>query len=131
LTLSRIIVLLSIIVKSERGSALTPISATATTDEILQELGARLRRYRLQQNRTVADVAREAGVSRVTVERAEQGRHPTLETIVRVLRALGRLEALEAFLPPPLISPLELAALSGRERRRAGTPRRRWKKPDA
>lgn len=106
------------------------VSATATTDEILLELGERLRRYRLQQNRTVADVARDAGLSRISVERAERGGHPTLETLVKILRALGRLEALDAFLPPPLVSPLELARMGGRERQRAGTPRRRGRASD-
>lgn len=99
------------------------IEATATTSEILENLGARLRQYRLQQNRTVAEIAELSGLSRVTVERAERGARPTLETVIRILRALGRVESLDAFLPPPLVSPLELARLSGRERKRAGTPR--------
>lgn len=97
----------------------------STTKEILAEIGQRLQRYRLQQNRTVADVATEAGVAVRTVERAETGERPTLETLVRILRALGRLDGLEAFLPTPLVSPIQLAALSGHERQRAGTPRRR------
>ena len=41
---------------------MTRISATLTTGEILSELGARLRAYRLQQNRTLEDVAEQAGV---------------------------------------------------------------------
>lgn len=98
---------------------------TATTAEILREIGQRLQRYRLQQNRTIADVARDAGVGVRTVERAEAGERPTLGTVVRILRALGRLDALDAFLPAPLASPIQLAAMAGRERLRAGTPRRR------
>lgn len=101
------------------------ITRTATTDEILREIGHRLQRYRLQQNRTVASIAADAGVGARTVVRLEAGERPTLETVVRVLRALGRLETLDDFLPAPLVSPLDLATLSGRERRRAGTPRRR------
>lgn len=103
------------------------ISATATTDEILAELGERIRRYRLQQNRTVAEIAERSGLSRATVESAELGKNPTLDTLVRILRALGRVETLDAFLPAPLISPLELAELSGKQRQRAGTSRRRKK----
>jgi len=104
---------------------MTQITATATTDEVLRELGARLQQYRLQQNRTAADVASAAGVSRITVERAEAGKGPTLETLVRIVRALGRLDALDAFLPAPLASPLDIVRMNGRERMRAGTPRRR------
>lgn len=101
-----------------------PIAHSATTEEILVEAGERLRRYRLQQNRTVAEIAKEAGVAVRTVERAEAGERPTFETVVRLLRALGRVDALDAFLPAPLVSPLQLAEMSGRERQRAGTPRR-------
>ena len=101
------------------------IGATATTEEILRELGQRIQRYRLQQNRTLVDVAASAGVGVRTAKRAEAGERPTLETIVRLLRALGRLDTLNAFLPAPLVSPLQLASLGGHERQRAGTPRRR------
>ena len=101
------------------------IRPTATTGEILRELGQRMQRYRLQQNRTLAEVAASAGVGVRTAKRAEAGEHPTLETVVRLLRALGRLDTLNAFLPAPLVSPLQLADLGGRERQRAGTPRRR------
>lgn len=102
-----------------------PFKPTATTAEILIEIGRRLKRYRLQQNRTVASVARDAGIGVRTLERAESGERPTLETVVRILRALGRLDALDAFLPAPLASPIQLAELGGRERQRAGTPRKR------
>ena len=107
---------------------MTKIRPAATTEEILAEIGQRLHRYRLQQNRTVADVAREAGIAVRTVERSEAGARPTLETVIRTLRALGRVDALDAFLPAPLVSPIELANLSGHERRRAGT-RRQVRKP--
>lgn len=101
------------------------ISATATTDEVLADLGHRVQRYRLQQNRTLSEVAKDAGVGVRTAARAEAGERPTLETVVRILRALGRLDALDAFLPAPLVSPLQLVALSGKERQRASAPRRR------
>lgn len=101
------------------------LNPASTNDEILAELGRRLERYRLQQNRTLADVAREAGVGLRTAARAEAGENPTLATMVKLLRALGRLEALDSFLPEPLVSPIQLAELSGKQRQRAGTPRRR------
>ena len=103
------------------------ISESQTTDEILIELGDRLRRYRLQQNRTVDEMSADAGVGFSTARRAESGANPTLETLVKLLRALGRLDALESFLPTPVVSPIQMAALSGRRRQRASQPR--LKKP--
>lgn len=97
----------------------------ATTDELMIELGRRLRRYRLQQNRPLQEVADSAGIGLRTAVRAEAGQNPTLATVIKILRALDRLESLDAFLPPALPSPIEMARLAGRVRERAGTPRRR------
>jgi transcriptional regulator with XRE-family HTH domain len=83
------------------------------------ELGLRLRSYRLQQNLTVATVARRAGVNPNTVLNAEAGRNPRMGTVLRLLRVYGRLEAVDAFLPSPGVSPLQLARRQGRPRQRA------------
>lgn len=101
------------------------VTSASTTPEILVEIGARIRRFRLQQNRTIQELAAAAGLTPRTIERAERGSNPTLETVIRVLRALNRIETLDAFLPAPLASPLEMAKLGGRERQRAGTSRQR------
>lgn len=90
-----------------------------TNDEILVEMGRRLRSYRLQRNVTVADLAEQAGLNRNTVLNAEAGRDPRLSTLVAMLRVLGRLDALEAFLPTPPISPLQLVKLRAQQRQRA------------
>lgn len=100
------------------------IYRTLTTLAVLRELGERMRGYRLQQNQRVADVAREAGLPTRTINRLEAGENPTLATFIRVLRALGRLEELDSFLPIPTVSPIQLAALAGRRRQRASRPRR-------
>lgn len=90
-----------------------------TNEEILAELGGRLRRLRLQQNIRQADLARRAGVSTRTVSNLESGADVQLSTVIRLLRALGRLDGLEAFIPPPGISPMELLQAGGRQRKRA------------
>ena len=99
------------------------ILSSNTDAEILRELGSRLRSYRLQQNLGIADVARQAGLNRNTILNAEAGKNPRLGTVVRLLRVYGRLEAFDAFLPPPTISPLQLLRTKGRVRQRA-RPRR-------
>ncbi len=96
------------------------VSFTQLTEpEILAELGRRLRRYRLQQNLTQAAVARAAGVGTRTIRNVERGRDAQMSTVIAVLRVLGRLDALDAFLPRPGISPMELLDTGGRERQRA------------
>ena len=93
-----------------------------TNDEIILEIGRRLRGYRLQQNIPIAELALKGGLSARTVVNVEGGHNPRLESIVRMLRVLGRLDALETFLPPPGISPIQLARMKGRGRQRARRP---------
>jgi transcriptional regulator with XRE-family HTH domain len=67
----------------------------------------------------VASVAAAAGVNPNTVLNVELGKNPRLLTILRLLRVYGRLEAVDAFLPVPQISPLQLAKQKGHVRQRA------------
>jgi transcriptional regulator with XRE-family HTH domain len=94
---------------------------------VLEELGRRIQTQRLNENLAQAEVASKAGVSRRALQNLESGRGCTLSLLIRVLRAMGKLGQLEAFLPEPGLSPIQLAKLKGRERRRAFVPRRRLK----
>jgi len=88
---------------------------------ILAEIGERISRQRLNRNITQTDLAVQAGVARIVVQRLEGGRGCILENLIRIARALGILEQLDAFLQVPELSPLQLARLKGRERVRAAT----------
>jgi putative transcriptional regulator len=90
-----------------------------TDVEILRLLGDRLRQYRLQRNVSRANLAQTTGVHYNTIRHAEEGKDPRLSTMVKILRGLQRLEPLDSFLPPPSISPLQLAKLQSRPRIRA------------
>ena len=87
---------------------------------IITEIGTRLQRERLNQNITQSSLAQKAGISRRVLQDLESGCRPcTIASLVKVLRALGRLDTLDAFLPEPGVSPLQLAKLKGRKRLRA------------
>lgn len=90
-----------------------------TDEAVLAELGARLQRMRLERNLTQRELAEEAGVERKAVLRIEDGSSVTLTSFIRILRALGLLEALNRFVPEPVPSPIELLKLHGKRRRRA------------
>jgi transcriptional regulator with XRE-family HTH domain len=85
----------------------------------LLELGRRVTRARLDRNLTQADLAREAGVSKRTVERLEAGGSTQLGNLLRVLRALGLLGRIDALVPESSPSPVEQLRLEGRRRERA------------
>lgn len=95
-----------------------------TDTAVLAEMGQRVQQERLNQNMEQSVLAQQAGVSRRTLQNLEAGGVCTMASMVRVLRALGKINALEAFLPGPLPSPLQLAKSRGRERLRAGGGRR-------
>ena len=90
-----------------------------TTDqEVLQEMGRRIRAHRLTLNLTAETVAERAGLSVTTVLNAEKGKNPTMETVVRLLRVLGRLDTLDGFLASPTLSPMDLLRRGTRKKRR-------------
>ena len=91
-------------------------------------IGARIQRERLNQNMTQAELAERAGLGERTVRSLEAGQRPTVETLIRALRGLGKLDTIDAFLPEPGLSPLQLAKLRGRERQRASGRRGAGKK---
>jgi putative transcriptional regulator len=89
-------------------------------EAILSELGRRLARTRLERNLSQQQLAHEAGISKATVERLEAGEPIKSTSLLRVLRSLGMLEALDRLIPEPLPSPVERMRLRGRQRQRAG-----------
>ena len=98
------------------------ITETSGDVQVLLELGKRMAHRRVEAGFTQAELARESGVSKRTVERLEAGNSVQLANLVRVLRRLSLLGSLDSLLPPAKPGPMELL-----ER---GKPRQRVK-PDA
>lgn len=85
---------------------------------ILEVLGARLARARLERGLKQAELAAQAGIGKRTLERMEAGGSTELRNLVRVSRVLGVLERFELLLPEPTPSPVEQLHMQGRERQR-------------
>jgi transcriptional regulator with XRE-family HTH domain len=100
------------------------VTAELTDTAILQEIGARLARRRIDAGSTQAQLAEEAGVSKRTVERLEAGHGTDSVMLLRVLRSLKLLEGLDQLLPDRPQSPLALLGRRGRARKRVGRSRR-------
>ena len=95
------------------------ITYSMSDEAVLSTLGEQLRQIRLNQNYTQQQLADRAGVSRSTVSELENGGSASLLTLVQVLRALNKLELLNAFATQASVSPLQIARLKGKTRRRA------------
>lgn len=84
----------------------------------LKEFGARFEAYRLSRNIPQDELARKAGVSRSTIVRIENGKGGTLDTVLRLLRALEIGERLFHLVPDAQLNPAD--PLAGKRQRAAG-----------
>lgn len=72
--------------------------------EIVELLCQRLRKERLAQQMTQAELAARAGVGVNTLSNLENGQNTSFETLVRIAMVLGRVKELEALFQPNLDS---------------------------
>ena len=84
----------------------------------LDELGIRVRRERIANGLKQKELAAKAAVSVDTLSALENGRPVTTQTLARVLGALGYQNALDEVLPPPVVSPIDMQKLEGKQRQR-------------
>ena len=101
------------------------MTESMTTEEWEATLGRQLRDLRLRQNLDQRRLAEQAGVALNVVKNLEAGKGATVKSLVKVLRALGRIEWLDTLAPAVSISPLQmLKSKPSRQRasRGKGTP---------
>ena len=103
----------------------------ASYQEICTELGLRLKRQRLAQSLTQQDLAGRASVALGTVKNLESKGVSSMESLIRVVMALGLLDELASLFvlqATHSIAQMERAQLA--ERKRAPGRRQRGKKHD-
>lgn len=99
-------------------------------EAVLQELGHRIAQYRLNQDKTQAALAQEAGVSIRTMARIEHGDSVQASSIIRILRALQLVENLDTLIPEPAVSPVQQLKMQGKQRQRASSKSAKSKKEE-
>lgn len=91
----------------------------STPAELEATLGDQIRAARLLRNLSQEALASDAGVSRTAVRNLEGGKGSTVETLVRVLKAMERTDWISMLQPTVTISPLQmLKSISPRQRAR-------------
>lgn len=88
-----------------------------TPKEWEAELGQQVRSLRLKQNIDQRQLAERAGVALNAVKRIETGKGATLRSLVKVLRALNRVEWLLGLAPVVSISPVQMLKTKAPRRR--------------
>ena len=84
------------------------------------EVGERIEQLRLESNITQKAIADQLGITPKTYRSVIQG-HGKFETLIGILRVLGKLELVDSFVPESPPSPLVLMELKGRMRQRAAS----------
>lgn len=96
------------------------INWDAMSDKALAEhIGHFIKEKRLERNRTQQQVAHAAGISRSTLSLLEKGEVVTLATLLQVLRVLDQLHVLDVFTIRPVVSPIQVAEMEMKFRKRA------------
>ncbi len=67
-----------------------------TENEIIDQVGKRLKKIRLQHNLTQKQLSKDTGLSVSTISLIEQGNSTSLESLIRILIRLNRIKDLEA-----------------------------------
>lgn len=90
-----------------------------TDDALISHVGVYIKHHRLQHNRSQAQIATDAGISRSTLSLLERGEDVRLSTLIQVLRVLDLLHVLSSFDIQEQLSPLAIAKAQHGKRYRA------------
>jgi transcriptional regulator with XRE-family HTH domain len=85
---------------------------------IAENIGKFIQDQRLKQTKTQAELSKSAGISRSTLSLLERGETVTLPTLIQVLRQLNCLYTLNQFMVQPSLSPIALAKMETKKRKR-------------
>lgn len=86
---------------------------------IMGSIGEFIKQKRLQENKSQAQLAKEAGLNRWTLGQIENGESITLSSLIQILRVLNLLHLLNIFTIDDRISPIEYAKMKDKKRLRA------------
>jgi len=95
------------------------INMEILTDSAIEDkIGHFIRSHRQRQNKTQAELAEQAGISRSTLSLLERGESVHTRTLIQVLRILDQLQSLSTFHYTEPISPMQLAEMQHKPKQR-------------
>lgn len=85
-----------------------------TDIELCNRIAAKIKTVRLKQNMSQAELADKSGVSISTIKRMEDGEVKNFESLIRVLRTLGKLDIFVPLVEEEQLSPNEYYELDSK-----------------
>ena len=92
-----------------------------TDTDLCSRIAAKIKTVRLKQNMSQAELADKSGVSISTIKRMEDGEVKNFESLIRVLRTLGKLDIFIPLVEEEQLSPNEYYELASK----ANKPKRK------
>jgi transcriptional regulator with XRE-family HTH domain len=74
---------------------------------IAKEFGRQIEAFRLSRNLRQEDISKATGISRTTIVRIESGQGGTIDSLIRLLKALGAEDRLHMLVPDARLRPLD------------------------
>jgi len=106
------------------------IDETVSTQQILIELGARIKKQRIELGLTQNELAAKSGIHVRTLSNLENGSDVTLSVLLNVLRAEMAINSVDALLPEQIIRPtsyLNKETVAYRVRNKKKKTEKQWK----
>ncbi|HAQ20119.1 MAG TPA: transcriptional regulator [Prolixibacteraceae bacterium] len=98
----------------------TNITWRESSDDAIQAMiGQFIQQSRIRQNKSQQQVANAAGINRSTLSQIENGRGGTLLSLIQILRVLDQISFLKVFQVEEKASPLYLAKMEMKKRKRS------------
>lgn len=105
------------------------ITRYSSTDEVLKEVGSRIKAIRVATPLTQKEMADLTNLSQRTISNLENGKDVSFSTLIEVSRVLGQLQSLELAVPDQGIRPSQIVKM-GKPRERATKKRKPSKVTD-
>ena len=97
---------------------------------LLEKIGNFIKYHRIKKNLSQEQVSSDANISRSTLSLLERGKTVTLSTLLQVLRTLELLHVMNSFQVQKQISPIAIAKMEEKERKRASGNTSKLEEPD-
>lgn len=92
--------------------------------QILTQLAARLKDYRIRKHYTQKELATKSGISLNSIQNLEQGEMVSLRVLLPVLRTLKLVGNIETLVPDVSLSPIQLFKQQREQKQRVKKPKK-------
>lgn len=99
------------------------IQRLSSNDQIIDEIGKRMKYRRIELNLTQKQLESNSGVSKRTISGFENGENISLDNLISLLKSLGLVEDLNLVFPEKKVNPFDVLKLGHTKKRASRKPK--------